>query len=111
MHRLMRLSLLVALALTLPLSLACASPVIQDVYVERGLDIDAPDWVTYHQQVTVTVADADGAADITSVTITDPSAAEQDVTSGYPDGNYRPAWQISRDQMAVYIARAFDLPI
>jgi len=29
--------------------------------------------------------------------------------NGYADGNYNPAWQVTRDQMAVYIARAFDL--
>ena len=35
--------------------------------------------------------------------------AGRDVTSGYPGGYYRPAWQLARDQMAVFIARAFNL--
>lgn len=35
--------------------------------------------------------------------------AGADVTSGYPDGAYRPTATCTRDQMAVYIARAFDL--
>jgi beta propeller repeat protein len=34
--------------------------------------------------------------------------AEQDVTQGYPDGLYHPEIDCSRDQMAVYVARAFD---
>jgi len=33
------------------------------------------------------------------------------VVSGYTDGFYRPAWVVSRDQMAVFIARAFELPM
>jgi hypothetical protein len=31
------------------------------------------------------------------------------VTGGYPDGTYRPEAAVTRDQMAVYVARAFDL--
>ena len=31
------------------------------------------------------------------------------VVSGYPDGLYRPAAQVTRGQMAVYVARAFEL--
>jgi hypothetical protein len=31
------------------------------------------------------------------------------VVNGYPDGLYRPAAKVTRDQMAAYIARAFDL--
>jgi hypothetical protein len=38
--------------------------------------------------------------------IADPA---QGVTQGYPDGTYRPDYQCTRDQMAVYVARAFDL--
>jgi PKD repeat protein len=37
--------------------------------------------------------------------------AENQVVSGYPDGSYQPAATVTRDQMAVYIARAFDLPL
>jgi len=33
------------------------------------------------------------------------------VTGGYPDGTYRPALAVTRDQMAVYVQRAFDLPM
>jgi hypothetical protein len=32
------------------------------------------------------------------------------VVAGYPDGTYRPGWQVTRDQMAVYMARALCLP-
>jgi len=32
---------------------------------------------------------------------------EHYILDGYPDGNYRPTWFVTRDQMAVYIARAF----
>jgi hypothetical protein len=35
--------------------------------------------------------------------------AANDVVSGYPDQTYRPTAIVSRDQMAVYIARAFGL--
>jgi len=31
--------------------------------------------------------------------------------SGYADGFYRPTWQVTRGQMAVYVARAFELPM
>jgi len=31
------------------------------------------------------------------------------MVAGYPDGLYRPANDVSRDQMSVYIARAFGL--
>ncbi len=34
---------------------------------------------------------------------------ERGVVVGHPDGLYRPGWRVSRDQMAVYIARAFGL--
>jgi len=36
---------------------------------------------------------------------------EEDVVSGYPEGDYRPDNVVTRDQMAVYIARAFNLPV
>ena len=36
-------------------------------------------------------------------------AAEHGVVQGYDDGYYRPQRQVSRDQMAVYVTRAFDL--
>ena len=34
---------------------------------------------------------------------------EHGVVSGYDDGYYRPEWVVTRDQMAVYVARAFGL--
>ncbi|MBN1458883.1 MAG: S-layer homology domain-containing protein [Armatimonadetes bacterium] len=34
---------------------------------------------------------------------------EQGIVSGYPDGTYKPSATVTRDQMAVYIARAFGL--
>ena len=34
---------------------------------------------------------------------------ENGVVSGYEDGYYRPEWIVTRDQMAVYVARAFGL--
>lgn len=34
---------------------------------------------------------------------------QHEVVEGYPDGYYRPAATVTRDQMAVYIARAFTL--
>ena len=37
--------------------------------------------------------------------------ASQGVTLGYPDGRYHPEQMCSRDQMAVYVARAFGLPM
>jgi hypothetical protein len=37
--------------------------------------------------------------------------ADQAVTQGYEDGTYRPAVIVSRDQMAVFVQRAFDLPM
>jgi len=35
----------------------------------------------------------------------------QGVTTGYPDGTYRPEIAVDRAQMAVYVARAFGLPM
>jgi hypothetical protein len=31
------------------------------------------------------------------------------VVAGYPDGAYHPEYPVTRDQMAVYLARAFRL--
>jgi DNA-binding beta-propeller fold protein YncE len=33
------------------------------------------------------------------------------VTKGYPDGDYHPEYICTRDQMAVYVTRAFELPM
>jgi Tol biopolymer transport system component len=50
-----------------------APPTIVDVQVDRALDVDAPDWVSYHQRVTVYASDPDGAGDIWCVEIDDPA--------------------------------------
>jgi hypothetical protein len=39
------------------------------------------------------------------------SIAAADVAHGYDDGTYRPAEIVKRDQMAVYVQRAFNLPM
>jgi len=36
---------------------------------------------------------------------------EHGVVNGYDDGLYHPEWVVTRDQMAVYVARAFQLPM
>ncbi|MBN1459626.1 MAG: S-layer homology domain-containing protein [Armatimonadetes bacterium] len=36
---------------------------------------------------------------------------EQGVVTGFPEGDYKPANVVTRDQMAVYIQRAFSLPM
>jgi hypothetical protein len=36
---------------------------------------------------------------------------ENGVVQGYDDGMYHPEWWVTRDQMAVYVARAFHLPV
>ena len=37
--------------------------------------------------------------------------ADRGVVKGYPDGTYKPNAVVTRDQMAVYVARAFELPM
>ena len=37
--------------------------------------------------------------------------AAEDVTQGYPGGLYHPEYDCTRDQMAMYVARAFELPL
>jgi Tol biopolymer transport system component len=37
--------------------------------------------------------------------------ATNGIVQGYPDGTYRPQLDVTRDQMAVYVARAFGLPV
>jgi PKD repeat protein len=37
-------------------------------------------------------------------------AVDQSVVAGYDDGNYHPEYQVTRDQMAVYVARAMVAP-
>jgi hypothetical protein len=33
------------------------------------------------------------------------------ITSGYPDGTYRPENQVTRAEMAVFLVNAFSLPL
>ena len=37
-------------------------------------------------------------------------AFDQNIVSGYPDGYYQPTWQVTRGQMAVFVARALVVP-
>ena len=37
--------------------------------------------------------------------------AEEGITGGYPDGTYRPNNPVNRAEMAVFLVRAFDLPV
>jgi PKD repeat protein len=37
-------------------------------------------------------------------------AVDQNVVTGYDDGNYHPEYEVTRDQMAVYVARALVAP-
>jgi hypothetical protein len=36
---------------------------------------------------------------------------EEGITSGYPDGTYRPENQVTRAEMAVFLVNAFSLPL
>ncbi len=36
---------------------------------------------------------------------------ESPVVTGYGDGKYHPERPVRRDQMALYVQRAFDLPV
>jgi len=38
-------------------------------------------------------------------------AAAQNVVAGYEDDLYHPEYEVTRDQMPVYIARAFELSL
>ncbi len=38
-------------------------------------------------------------------------AVGRGVVAGYPDGLYHPELGCTRDQMAVFVARAFELPM
>lgn len=42
---------------------------------------------------------------------TRPPGGENGVVAGYGDGNYHPEIVVTGDQMAVYVARACDLPM
>jgi PKD repeat protein len=75
------------------------------VYVSRALaggDENVPDFTD-----TPTFPDVDGthwALDYVEY------AVDQNVVAGYEDGNYHPERQVTRDQMAVYVARALVAP-
>ena len=36
---------------------------------------------------------------------------DQGITSGYPDGTYRPENQVTRAEMAVFLVKTFNLPL
>ena len=38
-------------------------------------------------------------------------AVARGMVSGYPDGFYHPEVGVTRDQMAVFVARAFEMPM
>jgi Tol biopolymer transport system component len=85
-----------------------ASPVTRDqmaVYIARALaggDSNVPDFTD-----TPTFPDApedNWALDYIEY------AVDQGVVTGYDDGNYHPEYEVTRDQMAVYVARALVAP-
>jgi Tol biopolymer transport system component len=82
------------------------------VFVARAMadPSDRPDLSSYTPPATATFPDVPG--DFWAYKfieyIADPSRA---VTRGYPDGKYHPEYVCTRDQMAVYMVRAFRLPL
>jgi PKD repeat protein len=78
------------------------------VFIARGVvaPTDRPDLLSYTPPDTPTFPDVP--ADYWSYKFVEYLAAE-DVVRGYPDGSYRPEEVVTRDQMAVYIAKAFSL--
>jgi len=79
-----------------------------------------------HHTVSLTVANGGGSDTETKagyITVTFPDVAldhwaceeillcvDAGIVTGYLDGLYRPAWAVTRDQMAVYVARAMAAP-
>ena len=92
----------ITLALLFPLLLLLAGatlawaapPVIQQVVVDRGLDLDAPGWPSYHQRVVVIVSDADGAGDIWCAEIIDPTGAADWAPACYSLFEGKGWWQV-----------------
>jgi hypothetical protein len=82
------------------------------VFVARAIvtPTDRPDLPSYTPPETATFSDVatDHWAYKYIEYIAQPSVA---VTQGYPDGTYRPDVVVTRDQMAVYVQRAFQLPM
>jgi len=85
-----------------------------------------PEWIVSRAQMPVFIARAEGWVGIDDNMNTAPAlfpdvpaghwagtaiqaCVEYGVVSGYPDGYYCPTWDVTRDQMAIYIARAFEL--
>jgi len=86
-----------------------------------------PDWEVTRDQMAVYIARALGGGDSNvpefTGTPTFPDvpdgfwalkyveyAVDQNVVAGYDDGNYHPEYEVSRDQMAVYVARSIATP-
>jgi hypothetical protein len=82
-----------------------------------------PDWVLTRDQMAVYVARARSydLPEVTEDLFRDvpvgfwadreiKACADNGVVGGYPDGYYRPAWSVSRDQMAAFVYRAFVCP-
>jgi len=82
------------------------------VFIARAIatPTDRPDLTSYIPPTTPTFPDVTTAFWAFKFVeyIADPTRA---VTHGYPDGKYHPEYICTRDQMAVYVAKAFGLPL
>ncbi len=82
------------------------------VFIARAIatPTDRPDLISYIPPTTATFPDVPTSFWAFKFVeyIAQPSIA---VTHGYPDGDYHPEYPCTRDQMAVYVARAFKLPM
>jgi Tol biopolymer transport system component len=82
------------------------------VFIARAIatPADGADLVNYTPPATATFADV--LASFWAYKYVEYIAQQSvGVTKGYPDGDYHPEYVCTRDQMAVYVARAFKLPV
>jgi len=82
------------------------------VFIARAIatPTDRPDLTSYTPPTTATFPDVP--TSFWSYKFVEYIAqASVGVTKGYPDGDYHPEYICTRDQMAVYVARAFGLPL
>jgi len=80
------------------------------VFIARAIatPADGADLVNYTPPATATFPDVP--ANFWSFAFVEYIAQDSiGVTKGYPDGYYHPEYICTRDQMAVYVARAFEL--